>query len=90
MNTPTYEEIDAAFASMDVARHKAGISSLTQQTMAATPPSVTGSICQDYKIVRPFLQAAANLPFLPPTWRTGISAFIEAMNLFCPQTGTGG
>jgi hypothetical protein len=79
--TPTYEQIDAAFSRLDLEKHQAAIKQLGT---AATPASVIGQICPIYKAVRPFLQAAANLPFIPAAWRAGISAFITALDLLCP------
>jgi hypothetical protein len=80
--TPTFEEIDAAFAKFDAAKHQATLKQLTAS--GASPSSILGNICPIYKSVRPFLQAAANLPFIPQAWRTGIATFISAMDLLCP------
>jgi hypothetical protein len=80
-NTPTYEQIDAAFSRLDLEKHNA---SIRQLGAAPAPASVIGQICPIYKAVRPFLQAAANLPFIPAAWRAGITAFITAMDLLCP------
>jgi hypothetical protein len=84
MSTPTYEEINNAFTQLDVAKHTAALKQFTTATAAASPANVLGSICPIYKAVRPFLQAAAALPFIPAPWKTGITAFITAMDLLCP------
>jgi hypothetical protein len=79
--TPTYEQIDAAFSRLNLEKHQAAIKQLGP---APAPASVIGNLCPIYKAVRPFLQAAANLPFIPAAWRAGISAFIAALDLLCP------
>jgi hypothetical protein len=81
MNGSTYEQINAAFSSFDMANHQ---NAIKQLGAAPSPASVIGQICPIYKAVRPFLQAVANFPILPPVWRAGISAFISAMDLLCP------
>jgi hypothetical protein len=73
--TPTFEEIDAAFAKFDAAKHQATLKQLTAS--GASPSSILGNICPIYKSVRPFLQAAQ-------AWRIGIATFISAMDLLCP------
>jgi hypothetical protein len=79
--TPTYEQIDAAFSRLDFEKHQAAIKQLGT---APAQASVIAQICPIYKAVRPFLQAAANLPFIPAAWKAAISAFIAAMDLLCP------
>jgi hypothetical protein len=84
MSTPTYEEINAAFTRLDVAKHEATLKQITPSAAAANPASVLPNLCPAYKAVRPFLQAAAALPFIPPAWRAAISAFIATLDLLCP------
>jgi hypothetical protein len=84
MDTPTFEQIDAAFRGLDAAKQQAALKQLSAQATAPSASSVIGQICPIYKAVRPFLQAAANLPFIPQAWRSGITAFISAMDLLCP------
>jgi|HubBroStandDraft_2_1064218.scaffolds.fasta_scaffold2698500_1 hypothetical protein len=84
MSTPTYEEINTAFMQLDVAKHGTTLKQFTPAMAAANPANVLGSVCPIYKAVRPFLQAAAALPFIPAAWRAGITAFITAMDLLCP------
>ena len=82
--TPTFDEINAAFAKLDVAKHQAALSQFTATSAAASPASVVGQICPIYKAVRPFLVLASNFPFIPQSWRDGIKAFIAAVDLLCP------
>lgn len=82
--TPTYDEINNAFIQLDVARHAKALQQFTPTAAAANPSSVLGNVCPIYKAVRPFLQAAAGLPFIPAPWKAGIAAFIAAMDLLCP------
>jgi len=84
METPTYEQIDAAFRSFDATKHQATVQRLSTPGVVAGAAPVLGQICPIYKVVRPFLQAAAGFPILPPAWKAGISAFIGAMDLLCP------
>jgi hypothetical protein len=84
MTIPTYEQIDAAFTGLNLEKHQTAMKQLTAPAVAPTPASVVGQICPVYKAVRPFLQAAASLPFIPQSWRAGISAFVAAMDLLCP------
>jgi hypothetical protein len=84
MSAPTYEEINRAFEQLDVAKHGTAIKQLTPAAAAANPGNVLASVCPIYKAVRPFLQAAATLPFIPAAWKAGITAFISAMDLLCP------
>ena len=84
MDTPAFEQIDAAFRGFDIAKQQVALEHLAAQGPARSTSSVIGEICPIYKAVRPFLQAAAAFPFIPPLWRSGISAFITAMDLLCP------
>ena len=84
MSTPTYEQIDAAFSKLDLTKHQEALKKFTPAMASSSPGSVIGHICPIYKAVRPFLQAAASLPFIPQPWKTGITAFITAMDLLCP------
>jgi len=83
-HTPTFEEIDAAFSKLDVAKHEAALQQFTAATVKTSPASVIGQVCPTYKAVRPFLVAASNLPFIPKKWRDGIKAFIAAVDVLCP------
>jgi hypothetical protein len=82
METPTFEQIDAAFSGFDSSKHEAELERLGA---TASPAAILGGLCPIYKVVRPFLVAAAGLPFIPPAWKTGIKALISALDLLCPQ-----
>jgi hypothetical protein len=82
--TVTFEQIDAAFEKMAHAQPEGTATQLTAETVRANPSAAISRICPLYKSVRPFLQASASLPFIPPSWRAGIRAFIAGMDLLCP------
>ena len=82
MDSPTFEQIDAAFRSFDAAKHQANLKQAAAQGVPASAASLP--ICPIYKAVRPFLQAAASLPFIPAAWRAAITAFISTLDLLCP------
>jgi hypothetical protein len=64
MDTPTFEQIDAAFRGLDIPKQQAALKQLSAQGAGVSTSSVISQICPIYKAVRPFLQAAANLPFI--------------------------
>ena len=78
--TPTLEEVNAAFAKLDVGKHEAAIAAAN----AATPAALLTQICPIYQAVKKVLQIVVSLPFLPAAVKAGISAFIVAMDLLCP------
>jgi hypothetical protein len=51
----------------------------------ASPAEVMSKVCGIYQKVRPFLELAANLFFLPKKWRTPIQSFMLVLDGLCPQ-----
>ena len=83
-NVPTFEEVDKHFQSADLSAFQQGGKYHISASTAASPAAAIPNVCAIYKVVRPFLVLASNLPLLPKKWRDAIKIFIQAMDTFCP------
>jgi hypothetical protein len=79
---PTFEEVDKHFQAADLSAFRAG----GKYHLAPGTPAAQAipNICPIYKIVRPFLLLASNLPLIPQKWRDAIAEFVKVMDTFCP------
>lgn len=83
-NGMTFEEIDAAFRRVDVARQQAALARFTGTQVVSNPGSVIMCICPSYKAVRALLVELSLFPLLPAAWKDGIRMFVAGMDLLCP------
>jgi hypothetical protein len=81
---PTFEEVDKHFQSADLSAFQPGGKHHISGSTAVSPAAAIPNVCAIYKVVRPFLVLASNLPLLPQKWRDAIKLFIQAMDSFCP------
>src|SRR5437016_13905945 len=68
---PTFEEVDAHIQAADLSK--------IQPPAAAGAAAAVPNVCAAYKVVKPFLQLAANFPFIPKKWRDAITAFMNVL-----------
>lgn len=81
----TFEQIDAEVKELNLKDFElGGKHHFSAAAVAANPASVLQSICAIYRRIRGILNAIANFPLLPGSWRAAIKTFISLMDNLCP------
>lgn len=80
----TFDQLNKHADTLDTDGMVSEHSLMTTEGVALAPDEVMGKICGIYKKVRPFLELAANLFFLPKKWRTPILSFMLVLDGLCP------
>lgn len=81
----TFEQIDAEIKQLNLKDfEEGGKHHFTATAVTASPGNVLQSICSIYKRIRGILDAIANFPLLPGTWKAAIKTFISLMDNLCP------
>lgn len=71
----------AAFSSIDHSIRGLMLAEMERQStaMAETPESRMERLVQVYTAIKPLLAAVSTLPILPPSWRTALALFVQAV-----------
>ena len=72
----TYKIISRGFASLRLEEV-----TVCQSVQPEPLTSRVERVLKIYKAVMPFLTALAGIPLIPPTWRAGLIAFLQALDL---------
>lgn len=78
-------KVEEHFDALDLSSMKAGgADHFTTADVKAKPLEVLGKVCSIYKKVRPFLELASDLFFVPKKWRDALDNYIALMDQICP------
>jgi hypothetical protein len=72
----TYKIISRGFASLRLEEV-----TICQAVQPEPLPSRVARVVKIYTALMPFLTALAGIPLIPPTWRAGLIAFLQALDL---------
>lgn len=79
-------QVEAHFDALDLKDMKAGgVDHFTAADVKAKPQEVLGKVCSIYRKVRPFLELASDLFFVPKKWRTALDNYLILMDQICPE-----
>lgn len=79
-------QVEEHFNAIDLSSMKAGgADHFTAADVKAKPAEVIGKVCSIYQKVRPFLELASDLFFVPKKWRAALDSYILLMDQICPS-----
>lgn len=79
------ELVEKHFDTMDLSSMSpGGTQFFTAADVKAKPVEVLDKVCGIYQKVRPFLELASDLFFVPKKWRDALDKYIALMDQICP------
>jgi hypothetical protein len=80
-----FEQIDARIRELDLKRFQpGGTHHFTAEDVTKGPGDILKKLCELYRHIRPIIEAIANFPLIPKTWRDAIRTFMNLLDTICP------
>jgi len=80
-----FEQIDARIKELDLKKFQpGGTHHFTAEDVSKNPGGVLQKLCELYRHLHGIIEAIANFPLLPKSWRDAVKTFMNLLDTLCP------